>query len=235
MISSPVLYKILAAILLVTLLSGCNAIAGVVPTSTPLPSPTTAPTAIPALPSATLAPTVDQNLVNTQSAQTATANATLSAPTATLVPPTIIPTVTPTITLAFTPTPTARPTATFYPYLFTPTNTPTGYACLVTSTTPSSSQTVKVSTNFDWSWVIVNTGIKLWGHANADLKYISGTAMQTGGSLFDLTVDVPPGASYTATIAMLSPATAGTYTSAWEIIQDSVLVCTLNLSVRVIN
>jgi len=103
----------------------------------------------------------------------------------------------------------------------------------VTSTSPTSSQTVKVSTNFNWSWVIKNTGLKLWGHANADLKYISGTAMQSGGSLFDLTADVPPGSSITATIAMLSPSTAGTYSAVWEIIQDSVLVCTLNVSVKV--
>ena len=75
----------------------------------------------------------------------------------------------------------------------------------------------------------------MWGHSNADLKYISGTAMQTKGSLFDLTADVNGGQSYTATVAMLSPSTAGTYTAVWEIIQDSVLVCTLNLSVRVVN
>jgi hypothetical protein len=92
-----------------------------------------------------------------------------------------------------------------------------------------------VSTAFDWSWVIVNTGIKTWGQHNADLKYISGTGMQTGGNLYNLTTDVASGQSYTATIHMQSPATASTYTAVWQIIQDSVLVCTLNVSVRVVN
>ena len=236
MISNPVLYKIVAAIMVVTILSGCTVkTAGTVPTSTPVIAPTTAPAATTAVPSETIAPTVDQNLVETQSAQTVVANMTLSAPTVTLVPPTGTATAAPTITLIFTPAPpTARPTATFFPFKLTPTNTPTGYACFVTSTSPKSTDTLKVNTNFDLIWVIKNTGVKLWGHANADLKYISGTAMQTGGGLYDLASDVGPGASYTATISMKTPATAGTYTAVWEIVQDSVLVCTLNLSVKVI-
>jgi hypothetical protein len=242
----PVLYKILAAIMIVTILSGCNAVPAPASTPTAAPTiiaPTTAPMATTAVPTETIAPTVDQNLVSTQAAQTAAANLTLNAPTATPVTPTSTPTATPTATLTFTPLPptltftplppTALPTATLIPWTLTPIATPTGYNCSVTSTTPKSTDTVKVSTDFNWSWVIQNTGIKTWGQHNADLKYVSGTAMQTAGNLFNLTSDVTSGASYTATIAMETPSTAGTYTATWQIVQDSVLVCTLNLSVRV--
>ena len=251
MSSKPVLYKILAAIMVVTILGGCTSnTAQPVPTATPTTAPitapttalitapttvpTTAPTTAPtvAVPTETIAPTLDQNLVNTQSAQTAAANLTLNAPTATPVPPLSTSTSAPTVTRL---PPTAFPTATFNPVLLTPSSTPTGYNCSVTSTSPKSTDTVTINTDFNWSWVITNTGIKLWGQHAADLKYISGTAMQTGGSVVNLTSDVAPGASYTATIAMRTPATAGTYTAAWQIVQDGVLVCTLNLSVKVTN
>ena len=247
MSSKPVLYKILAAIMVVTILGGCTSnTAQPVPTATPTTAPITAPITAPntaptvAVPTETIAPTLDQNLVNTQSAQTAAVNLTLNAPTATPVTPTststATPTVTPTITRTVTPLPpTAFPTATFNPVLLTPSSTPSGYNCSVTSTSPKSTDTVTINTDFNWSWVITNTGIKLWGQHAADLKYISGTAMQTGGSVVNLTSDVAPGASYTATIAMRTPATAGTYTAAWQIVQDGVLVCTLNLSVKVTN
>ncbi|HVP21981.1 MAG TPA: NBR1-Ig-like domain-containing protein [Anaerolineaceae bacterium] len=226
-----ILFKLFAAIIVLTILGGCTS---------PTPQPTATP--IP-FPTATLAPTVDQNLINTQAAQTATAN----APTESPVPPSATPTDTqaPTVTLTpsdtatITPTftslpPTAFPTWTLSPFTLTPSSTPSGYACTVTSTTPKSTDTVKVSTNFGFTWVIQNTGSKLWGQHNADLKYVSGASMQTK-NLFDFTQDVRPGASYTATVTMNSPATAGTYSATWEIVQDGVVVCTFNLSVKVVN
>jgi hypothetical protein len=238
MSSKSLQYKILASVLMLTLLAGCTA-AQSVPTATPT---TAAPAPATVTPTQLAAPTLDQSLASTQSAQATAAAQTLNAPT---VAPTeadtstSAPTEAPTATSTPAPTqtlvlPTPLPTVTFYPWTLTPNATSTGYACAITSTTPSSSDTVKVSTNFNFVWVIKNTGTKLWGQHHADLKYISGTAMQTKANLFDFTSDVAPGASYTATVAMLSPATANTYSAVWEIIQDSELVCTLNLSVKVV-
>jgi len=238
MSAKPVLFKIIAAFMVVTIISGCNLKSNLsVPTAAPTMAATMAATITPTLaPTDTSAPTLDQNLVNTQAAQTAVANMTLNAPTATPVTPTSTSTTVPTMTLTFTPLPpTAYPTATFIPWTSTPTATPIVYSCAVTSTTPSSTDTVKVSTAFNWSWVIKNTGKWAWGQHQADIKYVSGTIMQTNGYLFDMPADVSPGVSVTVKIAMKTPASAGTYTATWEIVQEGVLVCTLPLSVKVTN
>jgi hypothetical protein len=231
--SKLMLNKILAVIMVAIILSSCNLKTAV---SVPTAVATTAPTAIPtaAAPTDTLAPTIDQNLVNTQAAQTAAASMTLNAPTATSIPPTSTFTAVPVITQTFTPLPpTATPTVTYIYVTKTSTPTPIGYACSVISTSPTTA--VVVSTAFNFSWVIKNTGHWLWGHSQADLKWIDGTKMQTAGDLYDLTADVAPNAKYTATIAMLAPSSAGTYTADWQIVQEGALVCSLSLSVKVTN
>jgi len=243
MSTQPVLYKIIAAIIVITVLSGCSlSSTQAVPTAAPVLAPTAA------APTDTLAPTVDQNLANTQAAQTAAANQTMNAPsetpvtptavTPTAVPPTSTIAATPTITLTFTPVPpTAFPTNTWIPWTLTPVHSPTTvwYSCSVTSTTPAATDTLKINTTFNWTWVILNTGGALWGQHSADIEYVSGTTMQTGSSQYDLTKDVHPGDSYTTTIAMGTPSSIGTYTATWEIIQDGVQVCTLPVSVKVTN
>ena len=99
----PVLFKILAAIMLASILGGCNA-AQSVPTATV----TSAPAQV-VVPTETLAPTLDQNQLNTQSAQTAAAAETQNAPTDTPVIPTSTSTEAPTMTPTIAPTFTALP------------------------------------------------------------------------------------------------------------------------------
>ncbi len=254
MISKHGLNKIIAVLMAVTMIYGCN-LTSILSKPTAAPTlaattvpnlaltATTAPTGAPALtstiapavttaPTDTTAPTADQNLANTQAAQTAVANLTLNAPTATPVTPTSTFTTAPTLTQTFTPFP---PTATYIPWTSTPTATPIVYSCAVTSTTPSSANTVKVSTAFNWSWVIKNTGKYAWGQHQADIEYVSGTVMQTGGDTYNMPSDVNPGVKVTVTIPMASPSSAGTYTATWQIVQEGAVVCTLPLSVKVTN
>jgi hypothetical protein len=237
--SKSVLYKTLAVIMVVAILSGCNLNKA---TSIPTTAPT-APSNV-AAPTDTVAPAQDQNLINTQAAQTVAAYQTLNVPSATPITPTVVtatpvtPTSTstaaPTVTLTFTPLPpTVAATKTLPPVTKTPSVTPNGYACQVISTKPTTA--IKVNANFNWTWVIQNTGTAMWGQHNADLEYVSGKKMQTGADAYDLTKDVAPGATYTATIAMSAPATANTYNATWAIVQDGVTACTLNLSLNVTN
>jgi hypothetical protein len=232
------LYKFLAIIMVVALLGACNS-------KTALPVSTAVPTEIvsnaaPATIVSTenTAPTVDVNLIRTQAVQTEIANLTLTAPTATPVTPTSTDTATPTVTLTFTPLPpTARPTATWIPWTSTPVYSPTpiSFACSVTDYYPKSTDSFKVNTAFDGRWVVTNTGAQLWDQHQVDLKYISGTKMQTKADLFDLNASVASGASYTAIVDMTAPATAGTYTATWAIEQYGLNICTLNLSVKITN
>jgi Ig-like domain from next to BRCA1 gene len=228
---NPTLYKILAVIMVTTVIfmSGCNS---------PVTSnnPTAAPTAVGA--TENTAPTVDVNLIRTQAAQTVIANLTQNAPTATPVTPTSTDTATPTVTLTFTPLPpTARPTATWIPWTSTPVYSPTpiGFACSITDYFPKSTDSFKVKTDFDGRWVVKNTGTQLWDQHQVDLKYISGTKMQTYADLFDLTATVAAGASLQVIVDMTAPATAGTYTATWAIVQYGLTICTLPLSVKITN
>jgi len=230
---TSLLYKIIAVCTLAAVIGGC--------TSTPTPPPpTTAPT-VAATGAATSAapttpmPTIDRAPVLTRAAQTVVAYMTLNAPTVVPVTPTLAATMTATMTSTLAPTATATmaPTATVVYWTVTP--TPGVYSCAVTSTTPSPTTTVKVNTAFNWSWVIQNTGLWAWGQHQADIKFVSGTILQTNGYLFDLPADVPPNASVTVTIAMKTPTSAGTYKASWEIVQEGAVVCTVPVSVNVTN
>ncbi len=225
----PMNLKILAVILTAAILAGCALQSNVqAPTNTPATAATAAPTI-------DLQPTLDQ--VKTQAAQTVVANLTLNAPTATPVTPTSTATPTPTITLTFTPVPpTARPTATYIPWTATPIYTPTpkAYDCVITDFSPKATDQIKVSTDFDGRWVVTNTGTQTWAKTEVDFKYVTGTKFQVHGDVFDLKADVAPGTSYTVIVDMKTPADAGSYQTTWAIVQGSLNICTLNLTVTVI-
>jgi hypothetical protein len=195
-----------------------------------------------ASPTATIAPTLDLqptlNQVATESAQTVVAHLTMTAPTITPTVPTSTPTETYTPTTTYTPLPpTFTPTRTLIPWTSTPvyTATPEPYACSITSTTPASTDSLKVGTDFDGKWVVKNTGTQAWGQTSVDIKYISGTKFQKYGDLFDLKSDVAAGASYTVIVDMLAPTTAGSYNATWALVQDKLTICTMTLTFKVVN
>lgn len=222
--------RILAVVIMVTILAGCT---NTTATPTQVTAPTNAPTGI-------SQPTLD--LVKTQVAQTIIANLTQSAPSATpnLPTNTPLPTYTPLPTTAplptDTPVPTLKPTATFIPWTSTPiyTATLTTYNCSVTDVSPKSTDTIKTGVDFDGKWVAKNTGSKSWLAADVDLKYISGTKFQTKGDIYDSKSDTASGSSYTAIVDMVAPSSAGTYTATWALVRSGVNICTLNLKVVVV-
>ena len=211
--------KSLAVGMLLIILTGCSL--------TTAPTPTLAPTL-------DLQPTFNQ--VATQSAQTVVANLTLTVPTVTPTVPTNTPTSTATPTQTNTPSPTLTPTNTYIPWTSTPvyTATPEPYACSITSTSPLSTTSLKVGTDFDGNWVVKNTGTQPWSKTSVDIKYISGTKFQKYGDLFDLKSDVAKDASYTVIVDMLAPSTAGSYTATWALVQDKLTICSLTLSLTVV-
>jgi Ig-like domain from next to BRCA1 gene len=236
--SKPVLYKILAVIMVATILGGCNI--GAAPAT-----PTTAPVSVPAaaLPTEDVGPTLD--MVRTQSAQTVVANMTLNAPTETPVTPTVVPpttvppTDTPTVAptpaptnTPLPPTPTAVPTTIFLLWTATPA---VNYGCSLTTFSPNRFDTLKVSTAFVGSWTVTNIGNHTWEQHAVDVAFVSGDKLQTGADRYDLKSTVPQNASYTVNINMKTPSVAGTYKATWEIVQDSQFICSLNLSVKVVN
>ncbi len=183
--------------------------------------------------------------LRTQVAQTVIANPTLVPPTETPVLETNTPTVTSTPTSTVTPLatstplpPTLTPTRTPVPWTSTPVYTATSTAlnCTITSVSPASTDKIKKGSDFDGQWVVKNTGTETWIHTEVDIKYISGTKMQKAGEdILDMKNDVAHDASYTVIVDMVAPSTAGTYTATWALQMGSTRVCTMPLTVVVID
>jgi uncharacterized protein YceK len=221
--------KLMLVIMITAILAGCNSAATTVAPTTQTTSDQQA--------------TLDS--LRTQVAQTVIANPTLVPPTDTPVLETNTPTVTSTPTSTVTPLatstpvpPTLAPTKTPVPWTSTPvyTATSTAYNCTITDVSPKSTDTVKKGTDFDGKWVVKNTGTEAWYHGDIDIKYISGTKFQVAGEdLLDMKSDVAHDASYTVIVDMVAPSSAGTYTATWALVRSGTTVCTMPLTVVVVN
>ncbi len=229
MSSKSIGLKLLLALIIIAVLAGCGTAATTV-------APTTEDTTNQ---QATL------DALRTQVAQTVIANPTLVPPTETPVLETNTPTITYTPTSTVTPLatstplpPTATLTKTPVPWTSTPvyTATSTAWNCTITSVSPKSTDTIKKGYDFDGNWVVKNTGTETWLHTDVDIKYISGTKFQVAGEdLLDLKSDVAHDASYTVIVDMVAPSDAGTYTATWALVRSGMTVCTLPLTVVVVN
>jgi Ig-like domain from next to BRCA1 gene len=230
--------KFVAGMIIILILTGCTTVTATVAPAVP---PTTAPTTdqLPTL-----------NLVRTQAVQTALANLTLTAPTATPVLPTAtlvlqttlaLPTGTPapsaTSVPSNTPLPsTALPTSASVRFTLVPSLSPTplAYSCYVLDVSPKPADKITTESGFDGRWVVVNTGTAAWPHLQTDIRYVSGEKFQTKGDIVDLESDVASSSSYTVYVNMKAPKYTGIYYATWAIKFGDQTVCNLNLAVTVI-
>lgn len=152
------------------------------------------------------------------------------------------PTETPTTAATDTPAPTATielPTVVYntpIPATPRPTLTPTEqtYACQLVSTSPESGKKINTSTDFDASWVVKNTGSHVWDLGYVDLRYNSGTKMQTKADIFDVKVALKSGDQTTLTVDMKTPSSAGKYSATWYVTIDGTPMCTLTVSIEAV-
>src|SRR5512133_1825687 len=206
------------------LLSGCNLFG---------PAPT--PTLDPLVMQATVDAAINQTMQAVSAIQTSTAAA---LPVSTN---TVAPTPEPLPTATLQPTWTAVPvviipTNTFVPVVPTKTKTPTPapYACKLVSTSPAAGTKINVGTDFDGAWKVQNNGTHVWEVGYLDLKYISGTKMQTVADIFDVSTAVAVGGELNLIVDMKAPATAGKYTASWALIMEGVTLCTLPVSIEAV-
>lgn len=190
------------------------------------------PTVDPAVQQATIDAAVAQAIQTLAANQTSTAAA---LPTSTF---TATATLEPTQT--FTPAPTATlfiPTATWIPYTKTPSATATSaaYVCELKSTSPASGTKININTDYDATWVVKNIGVKTWEVGYLDLKYVSGTKMQTVADIFDVSKVVAPGEELTLIVDMKTPSKADKYTATWALAIDATTLCTLPVSIEAVN
>lgn len=190
--------------------------------------------AMPTLDAAAQQATVD--VVVTQVLQTMAVNLTETAqamPTSTItltpVPPTETPTPLPTATKWV---PTATKPSTPKP---TYTATPWDYNCRITGTSPAAGTKININSDFDMTWKMQNIGAKTWELGFVDLKYISGTKLQSYADVFDVKSAVASGGELTMVVDMKTPATAGKYTANWALVMDNITLCNLTVDIEATN
>jgi len=224
--SLPVASRLAAMILLFSLLAGCSF--GRMPTA--VPEVDTAPTF---------------QAVQTEAALTVVAELTRTAPSAT---PEVIqpeaatetplpePSATTTATLVVLP-PTPTATNTLVPATLAPTltSTPVNTGCTIVEQSPAFGADFSRNGDFDGNWKVKNIGVNTWSASAVDIKYIAGTKFQTKVDALDLPVDVAVNDTYTVIIDMRAPDATGRYSTTWAVVQGSATLCTLNLTIDVLN
>jgi len=201
-----------------------------------------------ALNAATPDPAAQQATVEAAVAQTLqAASANLTSTAAAL--PTNTFTVAPTEQPAATSTPLPLPTATLQPTVYIPptvvytavppkptaTATPAVYSCKLVSTSPAAGTKIKVDSDFDATWKVQNNGSHVWDLGYTDYRYVSGTKMQTGASIYDVTTAIEKGAELTLIVDMHTPTTAGKYSASWVLTIDGATMCTMSVDIEAIN
>ena len=207
--------KILAIIILLTLLAGC-----------------TAP------PTGAVAPTVDTEALRTQVAQTVIANPTIQAalnpppntpttpPTATQAPVVVEPTQTtaPIVAVATTTSTMPVPTVTFTAVptqvkVIQPT-IPQSDQALLMYAKPAAYTHFKPRTPFDAVWTFKNVGMKTWTNEYF-LTFAGGEEMVTKGEVAMVSGKVKPGSTTQIVLDMVAPSSPGTYTAKFAFYNDN--------------
>jgi len=180
-------------------------------------------------------PTFDPNSLNTLIVLTADAAATQTA----LVAPPASATFTPLPT--FTPSATPSPTITFIFILSTPI-TPTAtslpgssglkFDCQIVSRSPADGSHQAPKSDFTMVWTVRNAGTEVWDSDNADYRYKSGDKLHKT-SVYDLESSVPSGGQTEIHVAMKTPGSAGSYSTAWVIKSGTAEFCRMTLTIQV--
>jgi uncharacterized protein YraI len=117
-----------------------------------------------------------------------------------------------------------------------PTTPPAANSCVLVSQDPADGTTFAPSYGFGMTWVLKNTGSQPWNQDSTDLVYvgaINGQRLHQNYDLYDITASVQPGASYTVSGSLITPATPGQYGEAWSLVSNGTTVCTFWVIVNV--
>jgi hypothetical protein len=207
--------KILAIIILLTLLAGCAA-----------------------PPAGAAAPTVDTQALRTQVAQTVIANPTIQSalnpppdtpttpPTETQAPAVVAPTQTtaPIVAVATTTSTMPVPTVTFTAVptkakVFQPT-VPQSDQALLMYAKPAAYTHFQPGTPFDAVWTFKNVGMRTWTNEYF-LTFAGGEEMVTKGEVAMISGKVKPGSTTQIVFDMVAPSSPGTYTAKFAFYNDN--------------
>lgn len=103
--------------------------------------------------------------------------------------------------------------------------------CQLVSAAPSGS--VSPSSDFDVVWTVKNTSSKNWEASSVDYKYVSGAKLHKHGDRYDLPATVKPGETVRIIVDVKAPATAGSYSTNWALVDSSTTLCNLSYTLVV--
>ena len=129
------------------------------------------------------------------------------------------------------PTLTETPTET----VLVPSSTPSAlaYFCMVSISKLLDGGTVTHDEHFDGSWTIKNGGSETWDSSQVEVRFITGTILQTKGDTLKLPRDVPTGDSLKFSVDMKAPADPGIHYSTWGLMQGSRVICRWTVAIYV--
>lgn len=108
-------------------------------------------------------------------------------------------------------------------------------SCALVSQTPANNTAFAANYDFDTIWTVKNTGTFDWLKTSVDFVYVSGTKMHKPayGDIKDLPLDVVKNGSIALTVDMLAPASNGTYSETWALVDGSNTICTMSVTIKV--
>jgi len=140
----------------------------------------------------------------------------------------------PIYTPAYTPIPinTATPGLTTTATVTGTITTPVAACTFVSQSPANNAKFTPGQLYVDLDWIVKNTSLSTWEKANVSYKFISGTNLHSVTTA-SLAADVASGANSRLLMDLNVPATSGTYTETWSLVQGSTTLCSLTLTILV--
>lgn len=107
----------------------------------------------------------------------------------------------------------------------------TSGACQVISAVPTG--TVGPRADLDVVWEVKNNSSRTWDMSSVDYIYVSGTKFHKYGDRYDLRQSVKPGETAKIVVDVTAPATPGSYTANWALVEGGTTICNLSYTLRV--
>jgi len=100
-------------------------------------------------------------------------------------------------------------------------------ACVLVSQSPADGSAVAQGKSFNMTWVVQNVSSQAWGENTTDVKFVSaaGGTRLSSTDLFDLSTSVPSGGTYTVSVPMTAPSSAGQYGETWSMNEGGTNLC----------
>jgi hypothetical protein len=113
-------------------------------------------------------------------------------------------------------------------------NAATGdYACSLVSQSPKDYTKMKSRQYFDATWVVQNSGRRIWYASATVFKYMGGTKMQTRGDVFDISQDIGRGKKLNLGVDMTAPKALGGYSTTWGLFSSKQAFCRVTMTIAV--